>query len=144
MYFSSCYSQGCDKLLSNQGHCWLHSQWWQWAKNKMGRWCFTCHTNSPISPSGSLSRDQQRDKLSDSGDDTEPGIFCSNTEAMKLDVSKTTVWLKKNGVEKEEEFLLMSRPPDHILRGHDAVFSEKEEKTVWTRTSYTSPCSTPL
>lgn len=64
----------------------------------MGWWCFTCHTNSPISPSGSLSRDQQRDKLSDSGDDTEPGIFCSNTEAMKLDVSKTTVWLKKEWV----------------------------------------------
>lgn len=84
------------------------------------------------------------DKLSDSGDDYKPGMFNSNTETMKLDVSKTAVWLKKrNGLEEDEAFLLMSRPPNHVLRGHDAVFSEREEKAVLIKASYTPPCSTP-
>lgn len=65
-------------------------------------------------------------------------------QTLKLDVSKMAVWLKKDGLEEEEVSLLLSRPPDHILRGHDAAYSEKEIKTAWIKASYTFPCSTPL
>jgi len=60
-------------------------------------------------------------------------MLCSYAEAMKSDVSKITVWLKKGRLEDKETALLMSRPLGHILRVYDAAYSEEETKPPWIK-----------
>lgn len=49
-----------------------------------------------------------------------------------------------DGLEDEETALLSPRPPDCILTGYDADYSEEEIKTAWMKVSYAFPRSTLL